>query len=298
MEYMLELAATRNLSQAAEACFISQSALSQSLAKLENDLGVKLFTRRKNAWMPTEAGERYLETAREAVRLRDRLLRDLRQFGAGKGAIRLGMSLERSARFFPIVYARFQQEFPDIDLKLGEGNFYTLQQMVMRGELDMALTIMPGPDQEEERRSLDALQVMTEDIVLIVPPFHTLAQRDFSDPKEIPRLDDLAGEKLIRHVRQKVLRHIVDAAFKNSGVKPWEHFEVTSTHSVIEFVSRGMGISFVPRTFVLGDSGVRIIPVTPNLSWNLGVLYRKGRETSPEERRLAAGIREEFQKLL
>lgn len=299
MEYMLALAAKRNLSQAAEGCFISQSALSQSLAKLENDLGTKLFTRRKNAWLPTEAGDRYLETAKEITRLYDRLLLDLRRFDTGNaGTLRIGMSLERSTHLFPIVYARLQAEFPDTALQLGEGNFYALRQMVMCGEADFALTIMPEPDQEQEERcGLDSLQMMEEDIVLIVPPFHPLTQRDFSNPREVPRLEDLEGEKFIRHNRQKALRHMLDSVFKASGVNVSGDFEVASTHGAIEFVSRGLGISFVPRTFVLADSGVRIIPITPALSWKLGVLYRKGREISAKERRLAAIIKEEFLKL-
>ena len=69
MEYVIVIAQEKNLSKAAERLFISQPALSRFLTKLENELGTPLFERKNRQYLPTYAGELYLDTARQILRL-------------------------------------------------------------------------------------------------------------------------------------------------------------------------------------------------------------------------------------
>ena len=299
MEYLLELAKRRTLSDAANACFISQSAFSQSLAKLEGSLGVRLFLRHNNAWTPTEAGLRYLDAAAKIIAERDMLLRDLEAFKRKDSqTIKLGMTLERSALVFPLVYQCFRKEFPETRLVLEEEHVFRLQQMLLRGELDMAVSVVPLAHQSDVLHLLGVVPVLTEELVLIVPPSHKLAQSGVAGEPVAVSLRDIVGEPFILPPKSKALWHCIDEAFKTVAAVPQDTFDVRSTHAMVEFVSKGMGISLVPAMFAVGSSSVRIVSVEPRITWNIGVLYCQGRTLTWAEQRLVEIIRDVFDALL
>lgn len=91
MEYVIVIAQEKNLSKAAERLFISQPALSRFLVKLEQELGTPLFERKNRQYIPTMAGELYLDTAREILCLQqqfDAALRSLIQ--TNRGVVSMG----------------------------------------------------------------------------------------------------------------------------------------------------------------------------------------------------------------
>jgi DNA-binding transcriptional LysR family regulator len=296
MEYVLALADKKNLSDAAGACFITQSALSQSLAKLEYALGVSLFVRRKNQWSPTASGELLLETSAD-------ILKRYREFLDALGAasardmhgIRLGIPYDRSAMVFPQVYSRFLREFPEVPIKLTEGYFPDLHRLAMEGQLDIALAIIPFSYQRKERRVLRTDIFYVEDVVLVVPPSHKFATRA-EDENFVLSIKELENEKFICHGKTKTLTRLVGAAFKRHGVTPKELFEVTNYNAVLDFVSNGVGIAFLPRMFAIANPAVRIVPIAPGMTWKMGVVYRKNKELAKPEQRLVSLLLEEMQK--
>ncbi len=299
MEYLLAIAERKNLAGAAAACCISPSALSQSLAKMEDLLGVTLFIRDKNKWVPTPAGELSLQAAGRILEIRDRLLKDIRTISAaGKQTIVLGMTSERASIVFPLVYSRFQNEFPDMSIKLVEKYFFELQHMVMDREVDLSLSIVPALQRGEKRRTLRCAYIGTEELVLIVPPSHPFISGGRGKSGTPVRLEDLSGENFVCLSKQRVLRHELDDAFKRFAIRPRELFEVTSTRSAIEFVGKGMGISFVTKLFALSSPSVRVVPTAPRLTCDLGVLYRKEKKLTEPERRLISLITEELRQSL
>lgn len=93
MEYVIVIAQEKNLSKAAERLFISQPALSRFLVKLEQELGTPLFERKNRQYIPTMAGELYLDTAREILCLQqqfDAALRSLIQ--TNRGVVSMGIT--------------------------------------------------------------------------------------------------------------------------------------------------------------------------------------------------------------
>mgnify|MGYP006074750835 FL=1 len=70
IEYIMKIAEEKNITRAAERLFITPSALNQQLHRLETELGVPLFYRNGNRWYPTQAGEIYLDSARELLRIK------------------------------------------------------------------------------------------------------------------------------------------------------------------------------------------------------------------------------------
>lgn len=81
LNYIVEIANQRNISKAAERLFISQSALSIYLKRIEKELGVDLFIRRNNLLIPTPEGELFVSTTKEILRLEEELYTRIRKSG-------------------------------------------------------------------------------------------------------------------------------------------------------------------------------------------------------------------------
>ncbi len=113
VEYIVQIAKENNITHAAEKLFITQSALNQQLLKLEKELGTPLFYRSRTDWRPTAAGEVYLKSARELLRIKKdtySLIYDIAE--TKKGNISVGFTPDRGIAMFTKVYPQFHDEFP------------------------------------------------------------------------------------------------------------------------------------------------------------------------------------------
>lgn len=118
-QYVYTLARCRSLSRAAEALFISPSALSVYISKLEKTLGVPLFERvgKEKSFVLTPIGEEYVQRAEKMLELKaefdDLLGKELRK---SHPVIRIGIQQRRAISMVPEVLARFKESFPDVEL--------------------------------------------------------------------------------------------------------------------------------------------------------------------------------------
>ena len=93
MEYLLAIVETKNISRAAERCYISQSGMSQQLASVEKELGASMFQRINNELVPTREGEIYIRYAREILGLHARAIREMEDCAnPNSGRILIGVS--------------------------------------------------------------------------------------------------------------------------------------------------------------------------------------------------------------
>ena len=298
MKYIVTLAEKRNLADAAGACFISESALCQSLSRLEHTLGTKLFMRHTHKWTPTAHGKLFLAFAAEVLSLNDNFMKTLHSDTGGTGkSIRLGIAPERGALLFPRMYSRFSKEFPNLPVRLSDQSFFELQQHLIEGELDYLITVGPLKHQRELRRRLMSKPFFSEDLVLVVSPSHRFAQRARKKTNAVLPIEELANENFICHCQKKVLRHFLDDVLKQFNVTPKERFEVSSSLGAIDFVSNGLGVAFVPKMFAVSNPSVCIVPLSTIITWDLSVIYRREKRPTPEEQRMLAILAEEQQKL-
>ena len=298
MRYLVTLAEKKNLAAAASTCFISESALCQSLSRLEHTLGTKLFMRHTDKWTPTVHGKLFLTFATEVLCLNDNLMKTLHSDISGTGkSIRLGIAPERGALLFPRMYSRFSKEFPNLPVRLSDQSFFELQQHLIEGELDYLITIAPLKHQRDLRRNLVSKFFFTEDLVLIVPRSHRFAAYSQKKKKAALPIAQLTNENFICHSPKKVLRHFLDEVLKQFNIIPKERFEVSSSLGAIDFVSNGLGVAFVPKMFAASNSSVCIVPLSTTITWDLSVIYKREKRPTPEEQRMLAILVEEQQKL-
>ena len=152
MEYVVALAQHQTVSAAAEAMFISQPAMSHFIRSLENRLGVKLFNRVRNRYIPTYEGERYLFYARRIIALETQMRNEFAEIRvAGHGQIRLALPTLRSAYILPSLVPAYRRLYPNVKLVTLEAHSQVLEKMLLSGEADFAILNSPAKNSDTVR---------------------------------------------------------------------------------------------------------------------------------------------------
>ena len=252
--------------RAAEELHLAQSAVSQSVGRLEAELGFELLRRTREGVELTEAGAVVFERAREVIAGADAIRSDLAALrGLLEGTVALGTMLPPGPIDLPELLARFHAAHPGIGVRVREGSAPEIMALVRRGELDVAFTGL-RPDRLDD--GLAGEQLLSEELLLIAPP-----ERDLGSPS----LADLSGVPFIAYRRGSALRDTIDAALTRAGATPQIVFENDELVSVREMVARSLGVSIVPRSTVEGD-GPQVAAMSIGLERPLTLVWRERRQ--------------------
>ena len=140
---------------AAKALCITQPTLSQTVRQIETQLGEPIFVRGKTPAVLTPAGALYVEAARRIVQTETQLSEAISLLrGHAVGTLRVGLMRHRSEELLPQVLGDFLFSYPDVRLEVREDDVAQLEQMLLRGELDMALLTCDKPHPRLEYRQI------------------------------------------------------------------------------------------------------------------------------------------------
>lgn len=238
LHYVVQLAAEKNFSRAAEKLHIAQPSLSQQIAKLEKELGILLFQRNTNSVDLTYAGSIFTDRAQKILDLAAQLhseMDDISQMR--KGRLMIGSLPITGAHVWPLVLPVFQQQYPDIEVVLVEETTTVLEQLTANGQTDLSLLTLPLQD-----KSLDYIPLVEEEIFLAVPPKHPLAQE-----KQAVSLAAFSEEPFIMLKKGQGFRHTAIQICEDAGFTPQIVFESSNIETVQSLVAAGMGVAFVPQ---------------------------------------------------
>ena len=179
LEYISEIAKYENLSAAARNLPVSEAALSLHVTALEKKLGIKLFIREKNRLKITPEGVIYVQTAREMLKLRNDLYRQLRDM-TGKPKLRIGLSSAYSFHIFSRVLSANKSLYTGLDISVSEGRAIPLISQLERNSLDFVIAardrILTPPD-------CIVKLIRREPFALYLSPNHPLVA---SPPGDVP----------------------------------------------------------------------------------------------------------------
>jgi DNA-binding transcriptional LysR family regulator len=241
LEYFVAVARERHFARAAEACFVSQPALSASIAKLERELGVTLINRDHNFEGLTAEGERLAVWARRILAEKDGFKAELAAVQSGiTGTLRLGVEPTVSTSLAHPV-AAFCAAHPlakvRIDTRLAAAE---LHRRLREFELDAAIAHFGDGDDAGLRITPlyeERYVVVTSDDRLI-PPDRVIS---WADAAQLP-LALLPSDMRIRQV--------IDKAFAEAGAMPAPHVETDSVASLYALVGAGEWATIVPHTWL------------------------------------------------
>lgn len=187
LQAFLVLAEVRKFTVAAERCHMSQSALSQLIARLEDRVGVRLFERGTRSVSLTPEGERLVVSAKRITSELETALGDLRAIATlEQGHVSMAVVPSLAAYWIPQILRQYRQQFPKIRLHLHDASSARCHEMVRQGMVDFSLSSQPGVPGE-----VDAELLFEEALHIAFPPGHPLASR------QTMGLQDLAGVEFI-----------------------------------------------------------------------------------------------------
>ncbi|MES2979764.1 MAG: LysR substrate-binding domain-containing protein [Pseudomonadota bacterium] len=236
---MLALDDLRNFSLAAERCHVTQSALSQMVRKLEDDVGLQLVDRDRRRVEFTPEGRRFLATAQRVMHELDEIDIDLKDHASAKrGRIQITALPSLAAHWLPSVVARYKSVFPGVELGLFDATPLRSLELVRLRQADFAITA-DGPG----RPGLEARLLLREPFVLVCHRTHALAKR------RRVKLQDLQGQAYIRLIRNGSIAQHLESALRELDLVE-TGLEVEQVATVAGLVAANLGISVVPALTV------------------------------------------------
>jgi LysR family transcriptional regulator for metE and metH len=240
------------LTAAARALFLTQSALSHAIAKLERQAGTALWRREGRRLQLTQAGHHLLEVANRLLPQIEHAEQSLRAFGRGtRGALRIGMECHPCYQWLIKVVAHYLPRWPDVDVDVKQKFRFGGLAALLEHEIDLLVTPDPTP-----RSGLTFIPVFDYEQVLVVARKHALARVKFAEPAQ------LADEVLISYP-VPLERLVVFTLFLTpAGVTPREHKTVESTDLMLQMVAAGRGVAALPRWLVRENATrAAVVPV-------------------------------------
>jgi DNA-binding transcriptional LysR family regulator len=273
LEVFLTVAREGRFSRAAVKLYRTQSAVSQSIRKLEEDVGEPLFDRSSRDGLLTDAGRTLLEYAERLLNLRNdaqEALVELRELQKGKLVIAAN---EFTALYLLPVLAEFRRLHPMIKITVQRALGSHIPDDVMGHSSELGvLTYDP------EEAQLHSIIVYLDELIFVVPPRHPLAsERQVS-------IRQLGVESFVAHIVSSPYREKVIQAFKRHKTPLHMDIELPTLQAIKRFVAMGNGVALVPEISVeteLARGELVRIPVRElRLHRKLRLIYRKSASLS------------------
>lgn len=300
-QYVCTLARCRNLSRAAEALFISPSALSVYISNLEKNLGVPLFKRvgKEKSFVLTPIGEEYVQRAEKMLEMKaefDDLLK--REQKKEQPAIRVGIQQRRAISMVPDVLARFKERYPDVELVFHDVVVADLKQMFKENAVDFMISNFL-----EELPDTVYQEIAKEPVLLALPDTHPAIQYAYPVEGDTFWHLDLSyfdWETFIVPLSNQSMRITADRLFRENHIHPKRLIEIGHFDIIMSMVNQGMGVGF-NRLGYLPDmqrfEHVRYFLINQEAETSsFRLAYRKGHTLSDCERVLIEIIEETVRK--
>lgn len=253
LRYAVAVAEARSFTRAAERYRVVQSALSQQIARLERELGVRLFARTSRRVEVTAAGEAFVLRARECLLAAERAgVEAVAAAGEVRGQVAVGIIPTVTAIDLPAVLESFLRTHPQVRILLRAGPSDELAAAVARGDLDVAVLGLPEADRP---RGVAGRELVRDRHVAVMAPEHPLAQ-----VAELP-LARLADETFVDFPASSPGRLQSDQAFTAAGLRREVAFEVLDPTLIIELVRRGLAIALLPSRVAATAGGLAVVPL-------------------------------------
>lgn len=206
LKYFLAVADELNFSRAAERCYVSQSAISLQIAKLEREMHEPLFERSSRSVQLTTVGSRLVSIARHMLDLEQAALA---LTARSRNQLRLTANMTFAANAIAAI-VQVRERHPEAEIDFVLKRFAEQIEAVTSGDCQVAL--IRG---SVERSGLDAIELWTEDLVVVLAEGHPLAA------EEDPSLEQLADYPLLlpKRSEQILLHRVVEGAMKRSGLR-------------------------------------------------------------------------------
>jgi DNA-binding transcriptional LysR family regulator len=254
---------------------ISQSAASQAVRQLEEELGSQLIDRTKRPFMVTPEGKKFFDAC---VVLLDHFEKAKAEITSQRtlvsGAVRVAVIYSVGLHDMGIYSQQFTQRYPHAKIRLAYLHPHEVIEAVINDEADLGILSFPSP-----HRSLTIVPWHSEPMVFVCHRLHPLAKRKLVSHR------DLEGENFIAFDRSLSIRKAVDRVLRQHGVNVNIAMEFDNIETIKHAITLQSGVSILPEPSVLREveSGTLTAIETdmPELVRPIGIIHRRQKLLTP-----------------
>ncbi len=275
LRYFVALVDERHFTRAAAREHIAQPALSQQIRRLEEEVGLALVERTSRQVRITPAGEMLVARAHRILAELEAAEAELQALrGVQTGHVTVGAMHTMGPIDLSLALADFHERHPGVELTVQEASSEELAEMLRVDRLDFAFLSVT---ERIESHGLGLFPLVSEELVLVLSPGHSLARR-----KSI-RMEELREEQFISYRPGSRLRELLLTAGASAGYEPSVKLESNESGRIRRLVARNLGVALLPRSDAVGP-GAEVAMVTlrePHLHRDIMLAWRAERRLSP-----------------
>lgn len=260
LEVFLAVVHLKNMRMAAEQLYISQPSVSNVVAELEAEFGVRLFERIGKRLYITAEGEKLASYARRMLGIKDEIDRQM-SHEAAQTPLRIGATVTVGTYIMPALVKRLGAPSPFVYVSNTAG----IEQKLLVNELDAALVEgrMQSPD-------LIVEPTIADELVLVCPKAHPLAQ------EKAVSLGQLAGEDMIFREQGSGTRELLEHRFEEAGVPLCIRWECNNTDAIVAAVRHGIGLAILSERVAAAQPDLTARPVVGcSMKRSFSLVYHK-----------------------
>lgn len=231
-----EVVKYKNISKTAENLYISQSAITQSIQKLESQLGGNVFYRNKNGVELTEEGKNLYEYIKDSIETMNNAENIFSKYiTLEKGKIRIGggNSLINSLILTPML--NFIKKYPNVDISINSGITESLIQKLTNGELDLVVLNLPFDLNKYSNIVVNPLKKAK---------YCLFCSKEYKKDNNIENIKDIEKCKIIAPKTYSSKSQIFNTYIKNNNLNITSNYEVSSTSIMKKMITNNVGVGF------------------------------------------------------
>ncbi|CNJ08960.1 LysR family transcriptional regulator [Yersinia mollaretii] len=268
LRYFVEVVRQQSFTRAAEKLFVTQPTISKMLRNLENELECSLLIREGRRLHLTDSGQAVYQRGLAILDQFQQLEAELEDIGSlKKGKLRLGIPPMVGTQM-AVLISEFRQSYPGVELQIAEFGGLTVQQAVLSGELDLALTALPA----DADLPLTALPLFSHPLCVVVP------RTAFWLNRTTISIPELADQSILIYNEDFALYRQLMEAFTAAGFIPKIAVRSGQWDFLAAMVQAHVGIAILPEPICqrLDKKALLWLPLAPEMPWQLGLIWRQG----------------------
>jgi DNA-binding transcriptional LysR family regulator len=246
LKSFLAVAEALSFIRASEKLHLSQPALTSQIQKLEEEIGVQLFIRNRRQVRLSDAGEIFVEEARETLTRAAKAIDRVQKASRGEiGRLQIGFVSSAALDIVPSIAVAFRKRFPTVELDLMNLRTSTQLESLAAKIIDIGFVRLPA-----DHKGLAFTPIHKEPFVAVLPKDHSLAR------KRKFRLAQLEHEKFVAYGRKWAPGFFdqIIALCGEAGFRPDIVQETGEMYTAIALVAAGQGVAILPRSVVLAQA--------------------------------------------
>lgn len=258
----IKVTETGSFTRAAQSMGYTQSAISQMIKSLEEELDTTLIIRSKRGIELSNDGEEFLPYIKNVYNAHRELIEKRNEMrGLGSGIIKIGTIASVSCSWLPLIMKEFKEKYPRANFELKQGEYTNIQEWIKDGSVDFGFI---NPDAAE---GLTTVPLRKDEMLAVLPRGHKLAALESID------LEELLKEPYILLAEGSLSEPL--EFFKEHNLEPNTQYVVYDDYTIMSMVEKGLGVSVI-SDIMLRKSNYDIVPksISPKIERIISVAYK------------------------